>query len=112
MSTKQVKVKKNNVQSRQQYKRNKKNQQTNVKTTSAHSRRQRRLEKKAAKKQNKTPMRRIFPIWLRLIVVAALCVLALIVGLMIGYGILGDGTPSDVLQKETWKHIIDLIKKD
>lgn len=111
MSTKRVKVNEK-TQSRKQFKQNQKRQQPNVNKTSAHSRRQRKLERKAAKKRNKTPMRRIFPLWLRLIVVLGLCIVALIAGLMVGYGILGDGVPSDILHKETWKHILNLIKNE
>ncbi len=64
------------------------------------------------KKKTRRPMRRIFPIWLRLIVFIVLCAGALIIGLMIGYGVLGDGSPKDVLNVETWKHIIDVVKKE
>lgn len=53
--------------------------------------------------------KRIFPIWLRVIVVLILCVVALLGGLMIGYGIIGDGNPSDALDVETWRHILELM---
>lgn len=52
---------------------------------------------------------RILPIWLRVILVLLLLVGAAILGSMIGYGYVGDGTPSDVLKKETWTHIVDII---
>lgn len=64
------------------------------------------------KRKARRPIRRIFPIWLRLIVFILLCAGALIIGLMIGYGMLGDGSPKDVLNVETWKHIIDVVKKE
>ncbi|WP_053218132.1 DNA-directed RNA polymerase subunit beta [Virgibacillus senegalensis] len=53
--------------------------------------------------------RRIFPIWLRLVVVLVLCALALICGLMFGYGVLGDGKPTDALEVSTWEHIINIV---
>ena len=52
---------------------------------------------------------RIFPIWLRLIVVFVLIVLAMILGLIIGYSVLGDGEPLDVLTFELWQRIIDIV---
>src|SRR5690606_38541741 len=52
---------------------------------------------------------RLFPIWLRIILVLALVVLAAALGAMVGYGILGDGEPRDALKWETWQHIIDIM---
>lgn len=52
---------------------------------------------------------RLFPIWLRILIVAALLVLAAILGVMVGYGLIGDGTPGDALKWETWQHIIDIM---
>ncbi|RNF40005.1 DNA-directed RNA polymerase subunit beta [Planococcus salinus] len=52
---------------------------------------------------------RLFPIWLRILIVAALLVLAIILGVMIGYGVIGDGSPADALKWETWQHIIDIM---
>ena len=31
-------------------------------------------------------------------------------GLMVGYGVLGDGNPALVLSKQTWEHIFDYIR--
>ncbi|WP_437342333.1 DNA-directed RNA polymerase subunit beta [Jeotgalibacillus marinus] len=56
-------------------------------------------------------MRR-FPILIRLALVIALISASLIIGLMVGYGVIGDGDPQDVLKKETWTHILDLVMKD
>lgn len=72
------------------------------------ARRVRRRKRLAERK----PRRRIFPIWLRLIVILSLCIVALLGGLMIGYGILGDGVAADALKWETWQHIIDIVKKN
>jgi anti-sigma factor RsiW len=61
------------------------------------------------KRKARKPRRRIFPLWLRIIVVLILAASALVAGLMIGFGVLGDGTPTDVLKVETWQHIIDIV---
>ncbi|AXI11217.1 DNA-directed RNA polymerase subunit beta [Oceanobacillus zhaokaii] len=82
----------------------------NSKTTEKQSRKQQKQEKNE-KSNNKKPRLRIFPIWLRVIIVLILAATALVLGLMIGYGILGDGIPMDVLKKETWQHIIDIVTK-
>lgn len=63
-------------------------------------------EKTEKKKQAKL---RIFPIWLRIIVVLVLCGLALIFGLMFGYGVIGDGKATDALNFDVWRHIIELV---
>lgn len=52
---------------------------------------------------------RLFPIWLRIILVLALVVLAAALGAMVGYGIIGDGEPRDALKWETWQHIFDIM---
>ncbi|MFC0525267.1 DNA-directed RNA polymerase subunit beta [Pontibacillus salicampi] len=63
-------------------------------------------------KQQKKVRRRLLPIWLRLIIVILLCTLALLGGIMIGYGVIGDGNPLDALKLETWQHIIDIVTKE
>ena len=55
---------------------------------------------------------RIFPIWLRILLVIALSFIAVIVGLVIGYAVLGDGTFGEVFKMSTWTHIIDLVLKE
>lgn len=52
---------------------------------------------------------RLFPIWLRIILVIVLIVLAAALGAMVGYGVIGDGEPKDALKWETWQHIIDIM---
>src|SRR6185312_6990715 len=52
---------------------------------------------------------RLLPIWLRVVLVLLLLFGAAIFGAMIGYGYIGDGDPGDVLKKETWTHILDII---
>lgn|SRR5690625_504063 len=76
------------------------------------TRRQFKKEKKhVAKGKHVKRRRRVFPIWLRIIVVIIVCAIALIIGAMIGYSVLGDGSARDVLEKSTWQHIIDIVKK-
>lgn len=73
--------------------------------------REEKAERKAAKK-TAIPKRiriRLIPLWLRLILVIALVAGSLIAGLMVGYGVMGGGNPKDVLKKETWTHIVDLV---
>lgn len=90
---------------------NKHVQKRNI-SKSAHTRKQQKAKQKMERKLNKRPRRRIFPIWLRLIVIALFAVSALAAGLVVGYGVLGDGNPSDALKMETWQHIIDIVKKE
>lgn len=75
------------------------------------TRKEQKKQQKAEKKANKRPVRRIFPIWLRLIVIPVLCAIALLLGAMVGYGVLGDGSPKDALRMDTWQHIIDIVNK-
>lgn len=79
------------------------------------SKNQSRKEEKEKRKQEKVklarPKARIIPIWLRLIMVATFSAAALIIGLMIGYGVIGDGNPIEALKVETWQHLIDIVFK-
>ncbi|MDQ0428329.1 hypothetical protein QOZ98_001155 [Planomicrobium stackebrandtii] len=52
---------------------------------------------------------RLFPIWLRIILVIALIALAAVLGAMVGFGVIGDGRPADALKWETWQHILDIM---
>jgi len=78
----------------------------------AETRKQQKKKQKQEKKKNKKPRRRVFPIWLRIIVVLLLAVGALTLGLMIGYGVLGGGKALDALKTETWQHVIDIVTKE
>ena len=55
---------------------------------------------------------RLFPIWLRIIVVVIALSVALISGAIVGYSVMGNGKPAEVFQKETWTHIKDLVVKE
>ncbi|MBM7551736.1 DNA-directed RNA polymerase subunit beta [Thalassobacillus pellis] len=65
---------------------------------------------KQSRKERK-PVRRILPIWLRVIIVLVLCVVALLVGLIVGYGVIGNGEPLDVLDISTWERIWNIAFK-
>jgi hypothetical protein len=79
----------------------------------------RRSKKEESKKQKpskrtkkeKIGRRRILPIWLRILIVLLLSAVALVVGVMVGYGVIGDGKPSDALEWETWEHIWNFVTK-
>lgn len=77
------------------------------------SRKMEKKEKQQRKREEKRnrPRLRIFPIWLRIIVISIFAAAAFIIGLMIGFAVLGDGSPLDVLRVETWQHIIDIVNK-
>ena len=73
-----------------------------------HRRRSTESEQVAPRKQFWVQVR-LLPIWLRILLVLLLLAGAAILGAIIGYGYIGDGEPADVLQKETWTHIFDII---
>lgn len=64
-------------------------------------------------KEERTPtfMRlRLIPIWLRLLLVAVLCVMAAVIGLIVGYSGIGSGEAGDALKWDTWQHLLDIIE--
>ncbi|MGI2327719.1 DNA-directed RNA polymerase subunit beta [Planococcus sp. YIM B11945] len=82
--------------------------ETNKKTS---LRKQAKEERPKETKPKKTGWVRIrlIPIWLRIIIVLLLLAVAAILGVMVGYGIIGDGEPQDALKWETWQHILDIM---
>lgn len=70
---------------------------------------QKKERREETKGENRKYRRRLFPIWLRILVVLVLTAVALLLGLMVGYGVIGDGNPTDALKIETWRHIINLV---
>ncbi|WP_208560976.1 DNA-directed RNA polymerase subunit beta [Marinilactibacillus kalidii] len=47
---------------------------------------------------------------LKIIIILLLIAVAFFGGLMIGYGVIGDGnSPMDVFEPELWQHILDFI---
>ncbi|MFS0865474.1 DNA-directed RNA polymerase subunit beta [Fredinandcohnia sp. 179-A 10B2 NHS] len=69
-------------------------------------------EKKPKRKRKEKIRLRLIPIWVRLLLVAILLAGSVVLGVVVGYGFIGDGEPSDALKKSTWQHIIDLVQKD
>ncbi|MFD2629378.1 DNA-directed RNA polymerase subunit beta [Oceanobacillus kapialis] len=110
MSTEQEAKQGMEQQTRKAYKTGKKSEPTAEKNESKQSRKKQKAEKKSAKQKKKARLR-IFPIWLRIIVVLLFATIALVAGLMVGYGVIGDGSPLDALKVETWQHIIDIVTK-
>ncbi|MCQ6274643.1 DNA-directed RNA polymerase subunit beta [Bacillus sp. V3B] len=78
---------------------------------------QKKLEAKEEKEQSvvtkwKGIRLRLIPIWLRVLIVMLLISLSALTGAAVGYGVLGNGNTSDILQKSTWTHIIKLVGKE
>lgn len=82
------------------------------------ARQQRRLERDIEKAQEQKQVEsaqttkwvqiRMFPIWLRILLIILFFAGAAIAGLMVGYGVLGDGEPKDALKWETYQHMVDI----
>ncbi|MHC0036483.1 DNA-directed RNA polymerase subunit beta [Pseudoneobacillus sp. C159] len=54
---------------------------------------------------------RLIPVWVKVVIVLVLTALSVLAGLLVGYGVIGNGRPFDALQTETWTHILDMINK-
>ncbi|WP_164218408.1 DNA-directed RNA polymerase subunit beta [Virgibacillus sp. YIM 98842] len=114
MSTKQTGKAAEEKQSRQVYKkaRKKENKRRESRASEEKAAKTQTRKQRKERRNAKKPRRRIFPLWLRIIVVLILAAGALVAGLMIGFGVIGDGTPTDILKVETWQHIIDIVVGD
>jgi hypothetical protein len=55
---------------------------------------------------------RLIPVWVKVIIVVLLLFVSALAGTIVGYGFIGNGKPSEALQKETWTHILDIINKN
>lgn len=84
--------------------------QQELKTQGDEKKTKRQLRKEKYKEKKQYQIRK-FPIWLRIIVIFVLAVIAFVGGLMFGFSVLGDGSPLDVLRKDTWFHIRDIVYK-
>ncbi|WP_163580493.1 DNA-directed RNA polymerase subunit beta [Gracilibacillus saliphilus] len=89
------------------------NKNTNKANEQKKAQTQTKKEKRADKKkqQEKKYVRRLIPIWAKVLIIIVLSLFALMIGLIVGFSILGDGSPLDVLKWETWQHIIDFVKE-
>lgn len=54
---------------------------------------------------------RLIPVWVKVLIVVVLFFVSLSAGMVVGYGVIGNGKPSEALQKDTWVHILDIINK-
>lgn len=54
---------------------------------------------------------RLIPVWVKVAIVILLTIASVLAGTVVGYGVIGNGKPSEALQKGTWMHIIDIINK-
>lgn len=52
----------------------------------------------------------ILKLILKIILFLILVVIVFIIGLFIGYSVIGDGNYWEVLNRDTWQHILDFIK--
>ncbi|UTW70832.1 DNA-directed RNA polymerase subunit beta [Anaerobacillus sp. HL2] len=52
------------------------------------------------------------PIWVHVILVTIIFIVSLVAGAMFGYGVVGDGNPTDILGKGPWLKIHDIIYKE
>lgn len=66
------------------------------------------LEKPMLRQQRRAQFR-LFPIWMRIVLICLLLFLATTIGLWIGYSVMGDGDASDTFNIKTWKHIVDMM---
>ncbi|GAE92483.1 hypothetical protein JCM21714_1487 [Gracilibacillus boraciitolerans JCM 21714] len=81
-------------------------------TDNTQSKKEKRAEKKKQNKEEKKYLRRVVPVWLKILIVVVLSLFALMIGLIIGFSTLGDGRPLDVLRWDTWQHIIDFVRTE
>jgi len=68
-----------------------------------------RTSRKQYKESNKKHHDDSVPIWLRFVLLGSICLVAVLSGAIIGYGLIGNGSPLDALRFDTWKHIVDLV---
>ncbi|WP_332628599.1 DNA-directed RNA polymerase subunit beta [Halalkalibacter flavus] len=64
-------------------------------------------------RRNKRPKRerlRLIPIWLRLVISILLVGGSLILGVIVGYSVIGGGEAGEATRPETWYHIVDMIR--
>lgn len=64
---------------------------------------------KTTRKQKRQSVRK-YPIRLRMAIFLVLSFIAVLVGTMIGYSVLGDGSAFSVFRPSTWTHIFDLYR--
>jgi len=95
----------NQVKTREEYKKIKDHERNSV------VERPEAAKSQKAEKAQKRIRIRLIPIWLRLVLLVVMVAVSAIAGAAVGYGVLGGGSPGDVLKESTWTHIVDLIEK-
>lgn len=71
-----------------------------------------RTVKDGSANENKRIRVRLFPIWMRIVIIAVLFFLLVIIGAVIGYSVIGEGSFTEVFRKSTWTNIFDLVDKE
>lgn len=51
------------------------------------------------------------PVGLRMLMLLAAVVVCVLAGMVVGYGVIGNGNVADALKESTWTHIHDLVVK-
>lgn len=90
-----------------------KNKSEDKETKNSRDAKRKEREKEREKKKRRKGRIRLIPVWVKVIVFAALLTGSLIAGAMFGYGFVGEGQePRDVLDREFWYRIYDFIYID
>ena len=51
------------------------------------------------------------PLWIKILIFIGILLITLIAGMIVGYGVIGDGKKLDALKPSTWTHILDFMRK-
>jgi hypothetical protein len=70
-----------------------------------------KVKQKSEQKKEVKIRIRLFPIWLRLLIIVLILASSLLAGVVVGYGVIGNGEVKDAFEESTWTHIVDLVKK-
>ena len=52
----------------------------------------------------------VFSTLVRVLIFLLLAIILFSAGLMVGYGVIGDGDPMLVFEKQTWEHILNYVR--
>jgi len=98
----------NQVKTREEYKKAKGDERKSLATKETSKAAQKAQKSEVANKRIRV---RLIPIWLRIVLLVIFTGVFMVTGAAVGYGVLGNGHPGDVLKGSTWTHIIDLVEK-
>jgi hypothetical protein len=98
----------NQVKTREEYKKAKGAERKSPATQETSKAAQKAQKAEVANKRIRV---RLIPIWLRIVLLVIFTGVFMVTGAAVGYGVLGNGHPGDVLKGSTWTHIIDLVEK-